>query len=194
MVFSDESSGSEKSSLVKAQYWGHLSRGHSAWQVPTLIQQKIPNQKLKCFYSVFPGSRQELHSYMSSVGYTYIGSLGDESCHIPRSIPIYRTSFSPPVHDDFFVMSHLLGSKYSFEMAKVMENKIAYNYKLPFFNSSNIRVKTGLNILSGLGTGAGTKPVSKEKCLKRVYQYNTICYRLEGKSWIFSMQNHAQLW
>ena len=113
---------------------------------------------------------------------------------IPRSIPIYRTSFSPPVHDDFFVMSHLLGSKYSFEMAKVMENKIAYNYKLPFFNSSNIRVKTGLNILSGLGTGAGTKPVSKEKCLKRVYQYNTICYRLEGKSWIFSMQNHAQLW
>ena len=63
---------------------------------------------------------------MSSVGYTYIGSLGDESFLKKYSWinTDFRTSFSPSVHDDFFVMSRLLGSKYSFEMAKVMENKI----------------------------------------------------------------------
>lgn len=61
------------------------------------VNIEVISAEVNLLGSVFPGSRQGLHSLMSTVGYTYIGSLE---------------------HDDFFVMSRLLGNKYSFDMTQ----------------------------------------------------------------------------
>ena len=45
-----------------------------------------------------------------------------------------RIYFLPPEHDDFFVMSRLLGSKYSFDMVQVEKMKINFNTEIGILN------------------------------------------------------------
>ena len=62
--------------------------------------------------------------------------------------------FFPTEHDDFFVMSRLLGNKYSFDMTQVVKKCIR---KIIYWNP---REKIGLNIPST------SKIISKEMILK----------------------------